>query len=59
MIEYFSFHTSTRSKNLVVEIKNKTQSEIAAELLDPEMLGALLNSVNSSFKTKKQEESQL
>jgi hypothetical protein len=33
--------------------KKKTQSEITAELSDPKMSGAFLNSVNSSFKSKK------
>jgi hypothetical protein len=31
-----------------------TQSEITAELSDPKMSGAFLNSVNSSFKSKKE-----
>ena len=35
-----------------------TQSELIAELSDPELSGALLNSVSSSFK-KKEEESLL
>ena len=29
-----------------------TQSELIAELSDPELLGALLNSVSSSYKRK-------
>ncbi len=32
--------------------KPNTQSEVIAELLDPELPGALLNSVNSSFNSK-------
>jgi len=41
-------------KCLVAKIENKTQSEITAKLLDPEMLGASLNSVNTSFKSKQE-----
>ena len=32
----------------------KIQSEITAKLLDPKLSGAFLNSVNSSFKSKKE-----
>jgi hypothetical protein len=46
-------------KNLFAIKLQKTQSEIAAELSDHEMSGAFLNSVNSSFKSKKKEESLL
>ena len=38
-------------KNLVA----KTQCEITAELLDPELLGALLNSLNPTCKFKEGE----
>ena len=46
-------------KNLDVNSqKNITHSEITAVVSDPELSGAFLNSVNSSF-TKKKEESLL
>ena len=35
-------------------VSKNTQSELTAELLDPKLLGALLNSVNSSFNSKKE-----
>jgi hypothetical protein len=41
------------SKNLVREIKPKTQSEITAKLLDCKMPDALLNNVSPSFTSKK------
>ena len=44
------------NKNLVAKKLQKTQSEITAKLSDPEMSGAFLNSVNSSFESKKKEE---
>ena len=47
------------SKNLVAKIYKNTQSELTAELSDPELLGALLNSVSSAFKANKKEESLL
>ncbi len=34
--------------------KNNTQSELTAELSDPELSDALLNSVNSSFNSKQE-----
>ncbi len=34
--------------------KNNTQSELTAKLLDPELSGALLNSVSSSFNSKQE-----
>jgi hypothetical protein len=37
------------------KIAKITESEIIAKLLDPELSGAFLNSVNSSFKNKKEE----
>ena len=40
------------SKNLVAKTCKNTQSELTAELSDPELSGALLNSVNSSFNSK-------
>jgi hypothetical protein len=40
-------------KILLQKIAKKTQSEITAELSDPEMSGAFLNSVNSPLKKKK------
>jgi hypothetical protein len=42
-------------KNHVAKNCTGPQSEITAELLDPELLGAHLNSVSSSFKSKKEE----
>ena len=39
-------------RNILVSIN--TQSELTAELSDPKLLGALLNSVNSSFNSKKE-----
>ena len=44
----------SRSKKL-----EKSQSERTAELSDPKLFGTSLNSVNSSFKSKKKEESLL
>ena len=38
---------------LLKKIAKTTQSEITAELSDPEMSGAFLNSVNSPFKRKR------
>ncbi|KAL3789733.1 hypothetical protein HJC23_006726 [Cyclotella cryptica] len=46
-------------KNLAAKIEKNTQSEITAELSDPELSGAFLNSVNTSSKSQKKEESQL
>jgi hypothetical protein len=46
-------------KNIEAKIANVTQSEITAKLLDHKMLGAIINCVNSSFKSKKGEELQL
>jgi hypothetical protein len=40
-------------KILLQKIAKKTQSEITAELSDPEMSGAFLNSVNSPLKKKR------
>ena len=37
-------------RNILVSIN--TQSELTAELLDPKLLGALLNSVNSTLNRK-------
>ncbi len=39
-------------RNILVSIN--TQSELTAELSDPKLLGALLNSVSSSFKKKEE-----
>ena len=41
-------------KNLVAK-RNKTQCEITSELLDPELLGAFLTSVNPPCKPKEGE----
>ena len=38
-------------RNILVSIN--TQSELTAKLLDPKLLGALLNSASSSFNSKK------
>ncbi len=46
-------------KGFVAKIKNNTQIEITAELSDPKMSGAFLNSVHSSFKSEKKEKSLL
>jgi hypothetical protein len=40
-------------KNHVAKKLQKKQSEITADMSDPQMSGAFLNSVNSSFKRKK------
>ena len=42
------------SKNLVAKTCINTQSELPAEMLDPELSGAVLNSVSSSFNSKKE-----
>ena len=42
------------SKNFVQKIRKNTQSELTAELLDPELSGALLNSVSSAFNSKQE-----
>ena len=39
-------------RNILVSIN--TQSELTAELLGPKLLGALLNSVNSTLNSKKE-----
>ena len=39
-------------RNILVSIN--TQSELTAELSDPKLLGALLNSVNSALNSKKE-----
>jgi hypothetical protein len=52
-INYDTLHQQD-TKNLVAKNCKKTQSEITAELSDPKMLGAFLNSVNSSFKKGKE-----
>ena len=57
-INYDTLHQQD-NKNLVEKIQKITQCEIIVKLLDPEMSGAFLNSVNSSFKSKKKEESLL
>ena len=41
-------------KNLVAKNCTKTQSEIIAELSDPKLSGAFLNSVSSSFKSEQE-----
>ena len=41
-------------KNLVAEIENDTQSETTAELSDPKLLGAFLNSVPQAFTSQKE-----
>ena len=45
-----------RIKNLFLSdtSKNNTQSELTAKLLDPELSGALLNSVSFSFDGKQE-----
>ncbi len=45
-------HQQDQEKDLVAKNCKKTQSEITAELSDPEMSGAFLNSVNSPLKKK-------
>jgi hypothetical protein len=42
------------SKHLVAKNCKKAQSEITAEMSDPVLSGALLNSVNSSFKSEQE-----
>ena len=44
---------------ILLQKNAKTQSEIPAELSDPKLSGAFLNSVNFSFKSEKKEESLL
>ena len=56
-INYDTLHQHDQ-KDLVAK-NAKIQSEITAKLSDPELLGAFLNSVDSSFKSKKEEESLL
>ena len=46
-------HQQDQQKDLVAKNCKKTQSEITAELADPEMSGAFLNSVNSPLKKRK------
>ena len=46
--------TNKIMKILLQKMQKKTQSEITAKLLDPELLGVILNSVSSSFKSKKE-----
>ena len=46
---------SEPSKDLGNLLADHTQSEITAKLSNPELSGAFLNSVNSSFKNKKEE----
>ena len=50
-INYDTLHQQD-NKNLVEKNCKKTESEITAELSDPELQGAFLNSVNSSFKSE-------
>ncbi len=40
------------SRNLVAKTSTNTQSELTAELSDPKLLGALLNSVITSFNSE-------
>jgi hypothetical protein len=42
------------SKNLVAKTCKKTQSEITAKMFDPELSGAFLNSVSSSFSSEQE-----
>ena len=44
--------TNKIEKNLDANNCKQTQSEITADMSDPEMSGAFLNSVNSYFKKK-------
>ena len=53
IIELFQVPFFNKIKNHVAKIATKTKSKITAELLDPKMPGAFLNSVNPSFKSKK------
>jgi hypothetical protein len=53
-ISYDTLHQQDQ-KNLVAKKCKKTQSEITAELLDTELLGAHLNIVSSSFNSEKEE----
>jgi hypothetical protein len=57
-INYNTLHQQDQ-KNLVAKNYKKTQNEITAKLLDPELSGAFLNSVNSFFKSKKKKEESL
>jgi hypothetical protein len=52
-INYDTLHQQDQ-KNLVAKKCKNTQSEITAKLLDLELLGAHLNSVSSSFNSKKE-----
>jgi len=58
IIQLFQIQYLTRSKNLVAKIAKK-HSEITADLLDPTLSGALLNSMTSSIKIETEKESQL
>ncbi len=42
------------NKTRIILVSINTQSELTAELSDPKLLGALLNSVNSSFNIKQE-----
>ena len=46
--------TNKITKILLHKIAKETQSEITAKVSYPELSGAFLNSVNSSFKSKKE-----
>jgi hypothetical protein len=52
-INYDTLHQ--QDKILLQKNEKKSESEIIAKLSDPELFGAFLNSVNSSFKSKKKE----
>ena len=51
-INYDSLHQ--QDQNILLQKMQKTESEITAELSDPKLLGVFLNSVNSSFTSKKE-----
>jgi len=53
-IKYDTLHQQDQ-KNLVAQnCKKKTQSEITSKLSDPELSCSFLNTVNSSFNSKKE-----
>ena len=53
IVELFQVSYLNNLKNLLAKIAKETQSEIAAELSDPEMSVTLLNSVNPYLKCQK------